>query len=126
MVNKIKTIEEREEELITKGKEKGYITYEDFFAVGDGKTNDAYAIYYAHECANKLNIPVIANQNTYYISHLPKASGILIKTDVNVFFTERVIPFTIQDRKIKEVLYERGKNVIRTKFKYRFFDSYFK
>ena len=28
MVNKIKTIEERENELIEKGKEKGYITYE--------------------------------------------------------------------------------------------------
>ena len=28
MVNKIKTIEERENELIAKGKEKGYITYE--------------------------------------------------------------------------------------------------
>ena len=28
MVNKIKTIEEREEELIKNGKEKGYITYE--------------------------------------------------------------------------------------------------
>ena len=66
---------------------KGFITYEDFYAIGDGKTNDAYAIYYAHNCANKLNVPIITNKKTYYISSTPKIGdkelSIEIKTNVN-------------------------------------------
>ena len=66
---------------------RGYITYEDFYAAGDGKTNDANAIYYAHECANKLKLPVKTAKKTYYISHMPvidnKIKAIQIKTDVN-------------------------------------------
>lgn len=68
---------------------KDYITYEDFLAVGDGKTNDGYAIYYAHECANKLEKDIIANTNTYYIDETPDLNKdgtldtIIIETNVN-------------------------------------------
>ena len=49
--------------------ERGYVTYEDFGAVGDGKTNDFKAIYDAHEYANVQGLPVKASaEKTYYIS----------------------------------------------------------
>ena len=43
--------------------------YEDFGAVGDGKTNDFYAIKKAHDYANEHHIPVVTDPTkTYYIS----------------------------------------------------------
>ena len=48
--------------------EKKYVTYEEFGAVGDGKTDDYAAICKAHSYANENGLPVKANGNaTYYI-----------------------------------------------------------
>ena len=48
--------------------ERGYVTYDDFGAAGDGKTNDFGAIYETHEYANEHKLPVKASADkTYYI-----------------------------------------------------------
>lgn len=39
---------------------KSFITYEEFGAVGDGKTDDQQAIVAAHEAANEKGLPVKA------------------------------------------------------------------
>ena len=45
-----------------------FVTYEEFGAVGDGKTDDQKAIIAAHEAANKKGLPVRAcDGKTYYI-----------------------------------------------------------
>ena len=43
--------------------EKKYVTYEEFGAVGDGKTDDYAAICKAHSYANENGLPVKANGN---------------------------------------------------------------
>ena len=65
---------------------KEFVTYEEFGAVGDGKTNDFAAIYKAHVYANENKLPVKANDSaTYYICE-PLIDGevksIPIKTSV--------------------------------------------
>ena len=50
-------------------KAKGYVCYEDFGAVGDGVTNDFFAIFKAHAYANENHLPVKTDETkTYYIS----------------------------------------------------------
>ena len=47
---------------------RGYVTYEDFGAVGNGVANDFAAIYWAHEFANAHDLPVRARVGArYYI-----------------------------------------------------------
>ena len=47
---------------------RGYVTYEDFGAVGDGVTEDFVAIYKAHVFANEHRLPVKGTPGkTYYI-----------------------------------------------------------
>ena len=47
---------------------RDYVTYDDFGAVGDGKTNDFEAIYKTHEFANEHKLTVKASPDkTYYI-----------------------------------------------------------
>ena len=49
--------------------EKNFVTYEEFGAVGDGKTNDFPAIYAAHNYANEKGLTVKAAEGKiYYIS----------------------------------------------------------
>lgn len=67
--------------------DKKFVTYEEFGAVGDGKTNDFAAIYRAHEYANENGLPVKAcDTATYYICE-PLIDGevksVSIKTDVD-------------------------------------------
>jgi len=58
------------------------VRYEDYGAVGDGKTDDAEAIRAAHEAANECGLPVEARADAvYYIGSLAKT--ITIKTDTN-------------------------------------------
>ncbi len=66
---------------------KAYVTYEDFGALGDGRTNDFEAIMNAHAYANEHHLPVLGNPDkTYYISDTEKdgvARRIVICTDVD-------------------------------------------
>ena len=49
---------------------ENYITYEQFGAAGDGKTDDFVALYNAHVYANENHLPVKAREGAnYYIHH---------------------------------------------------------
>ncbi len=73
-----------------------YVTYEDFGAVGDGKTDDFEAIVKTHEYANANGLSVFANETaTYYIGGANKTA--YIKTDTN-WSTAR---FIIDDTKVE-------------------------
>ncbi len=59
-----------------------YVTYEDFGAVGDGKTDDFEAIIRTHEYANANDLSVLANEiATYYIGGANKTAYIMTDTD---------------------------------------------
>lgn len=59
-----------------------YVTYEDFGAVGDGKTDDLEAVVKAHEYANENGMSVFANETaTYYIGGADKTACIMTDTD---------------------------------------------
>ncbi len=59
-----------------------FITYEDFGAIGDGKTDDMDAIVAAHAAANSKGLPVrAAAGKTYFIGKAGKTA--VIKTDVD-------------------------------------------
>ena len=67
--------------------EKNFVTYEEFGAVGDGKTNDFEALMLAHEYANENHLPVKADgTKNYYLSETEKdgiGRSIVIKTDTD-------------------------------------------
>ena len=72
-----------------------FVTYEEFGAVGDGKTDDQKAIVAAHNAANEKGLPVRAGAGkTYYIGK--GAAVAVIKTDVD-FGTAK---FIIDDREL--------------------------
>lgn len=49
-------------------KQRGWVSYSEFGAKGDGKSDDIGAIAATHEFANKHNLKVKADKNaTYYI-----------------------------------------------------------
>lgn len=59
-----------------------YVTYEDFGAVGDGKTDDFESIVKTHEYANTNGLSVLANETaTYYIGGANKTACIMTDTD---------------------------------------------
>ena len=59
-----------------------FITYREYGAVGDGKTNDSAAIVAAHEAANAAGLPVRATAgDTYYIGRDRATAHILTDTD---------------------------------------------
>ncbi len=59
-----------------------YVTYEEFGAVGDGKTDDFDAIVKTHEYANTNALSVFANETaTYYMSGANKTAYIKTNTD---------------------------------------------
>ena len=73
-----------------------YVTYEDFGAVGDGKTDDFDAIVKTHEYANENGLSVFANEtSTYYIGGADKTAYIMTDTD---FSTAR---FIINDTEVE-------------------------
>ncbi|MGN0847487.1 MAG: hypothetical protein ACI4RA_08915, partial [Kiritimatiellia bacterium] len=72
-----------------------FVTYEEFGAVGDGKTDDQAAIVKAHAAANARGVPVRAGDGrTYYIG--PGTTSAVVKTDVD-FGTAK---FIIDDSKV--------------------------
>ncbi|MBR3954428.1 MAG: hypothetical protein IKJ63_03020 [Clostridia bacterium] len=59
-----------------------FVTYEQFGAVGDGKTDDFAAIVATHAYANENGMKVFANETaTYYISGKSKTARIMTDTD---------------------------------------------
>ncbi len=59
-----------------------YVTYEDFGAVGDGKTDDFEAVVKTHEYANANALSVFANETaTYYIGGANRTACIMTDTD---------------------------------------------
>ena len=82
-----------------------YVTYKQFGAKGDGKTNDYDAIVAAHKYANANNLPVKADKGAkYYISHMDSNNpkGALIQTDTDWTGAEFIIDDSILtlDKKI--------------------------
>lgn len=66
------------------------VCYEDFGAVGDGKTDDMDAICKAHEYANQNGLPVYAREGaTYYIGS--RALSAHIKTDTDWQYANFII-----------------------------------
>ena len=62
--------------------EKEYVTYCEFGACGDGKTNDIDAIIKTHEYANKHHLPVRADAGkTYYIGVAERGAVVQTETD---------------------------------------------
>ncbi len=77
------------------GSAANFVTYEEFGAVGDGRTDDQAAIIKAHDAANARGLPVRAGDGkTYYIGAAPKTA--VVKTDVD-FGTAK---FIIDDAKV--------------------------
>lgn len=75
---------------------ENYVTYEEFGAVGDGKTDDFEAIIKAHEYANEKGLSVFAKEAaTYYIGG--KDATAVIKTNTD-WSTAR---FIIDDTKVE-------------------------
>ena len=81
---------------ISKLKEDGIVTYQDFGAVGDGKADDMQAIVATHEFANHHGLRVKAeDQSVYFIGG--KNLTALIKTDTDFGKAS----FLIDDRKVE-------------------------
>ncbi len=75
-----------------------YLRYEDFGAIGDGKTDDFAAIISCHEEANRTGTPVKCTDGAkYYIGG--KDASAIIKTDVDFGTAE----FIIDDRKLERI-----------------------
>lgn len=75
-----------------------YVTYEQFGAIGDGKTDDLEAIVKAHEYANENNLSVLASETaTYYIGGANKTAVIKTNTD---WSTAR---FIIDDTNVEKI-----------------------
>ncbi len=63
-------------------KARGWVTYRDFGARGDGKTDDLDAIAAAHAFANQQGLPVKADEKaTYYLGGKERAAVIQTDTD---------------------------------------------
>ena len=78
-------------------KERGYVLYSDFGAVGDGVAEDHDAIIRAHEYANEFGLPVKADEGaTYYIEK--KSAPAVIKTDTDF----RGATFIIDDTRLTD------------------------
>ncbi len=77
---------------------KEFVCYDDFGAVGDGVTNDFFAMKRAHEYANEMGLPVRAGaQKTYLVSETEidgVASSIVVKTDTDFCGSSLVIDDT--------------------------------
>ena len=73
-----------------------FVTYEDFGATGDGKTDDFDAIIKTHEYSNANGLKVFANETaTYYISGADKTAYIMTDTDWST------AEFIIDDTKVE-------------------------
>lgn len=82
--------------------EKLYVTYEDFGAKGDGKTDDMPAIVAAHAYANEHALPVRAKDNaTYYIGG--KAIYATVGTDTDFGEAHFIIDDTVLEDRTQSI-----------------------
>ena len=92
---------------------KKTVCYEDFGAVGDGKTDDFDAIARAHAYANENGLDVVTDgTKTYYIGDTgigekENKPAIRIKTNVN-WGTSK---FIIDDSAITSSMYSKNANI---------------
>ena len=84
MVNKIKTIEERENELILKGKEKGYITYETLADALKGLEVDSDTLDDLYTKLVSNGIEVIASEDENKDGTAKKAEEVEILSDEDI------------------------------------------
>mgnify|MGYP000155577156 CR=1 FL=1 len=68
---------------VVANKRIGYVTYDQFGAVGDGVTDDYLKIKECHEYANENNLPVKASKKKYFISDVPTSIPVKTPTDWN-------------------------------------------
>ena len=64
MINEIKSFDERKEELLKIGKQKGYITYEDMANVLKGLDLDADALDDLYNVFIENKIPIVSDEET--------------------------------------------------------------
>lgn len=82
----------------TELKTRGFVTYEDFGAVGDGIADDMAAIVTCHEYANAHTLPVRAKDGaTYYIGGKDMTAFIMTDTDFGK------AKFIIDDRNVENI-----------------------
>ena len=62
MINEIKTFDERKEELVKKGKEQGYITYEQLAKTLQGLDLDADSLDQLYNAFNENNIAIVSEE----------------------------------------------------------------
>lgn len=94
--NKLKSTHTVSTEDSLKFKKRGFVTYYDFGAVGDGKTDDLSAIATTHNYANTNNLNVKADENAnYYIGG--KNKSVIIKTNTDFGNAK----FIIDDTKVQ-------------------------
>ena len=84
MVNKIKTLEEREEELIKLGKEKGYITYETLAESLKGLEIDSDTLDELYSKLVSNNIQVIASEDENNGGETKKTDEVEILSDEDI------------------------------------------
>ena len=90
----------KENDILT----RGYVTYEDFGAVGDGVTDDFRAIREAHLFANEKGLKVLGTPDKNYLIFdtslgTDKIYSVEIKTDVDW----QGATITVDDRKITTI-----------------------
>ena len=64
MINEIKTFEERKQELVKVGKEKGFITYEELASALKGLDLDADALDELYNLFNENNIAIVSEDDS--------------------------------------------------------------
>ncbi len=79
---------------------KGYVTYEDFGAVGDGCHEDYEAIYRAHKYANENGLPVKAKQGAVYYINSPLVDGEIVTAEIKTDTDWTGAEFIVDDRDI--------------------------
>lgn len=88
---------------------KAFVRYKDFGAVGDGITNDFFAIRKAHEYANDKGLPVLAEAGKVYLIGNMEEDGVARTIPIKTNTDWRGAHFIFDDRNIEWVP-ERNKN----------------
>lgn len=89
------------------------VMYEDFGAVGDGKTDDGAAISAAHDHANSEHLPVFAREDaTYYIGGTARTTT--VRTDTDWSCAHFIFDDTAVENRSKEIFVVMPENALIT------------